>query len=97
MDYDAACKQATTNQGLDPVIAKLEAARIIHGLEQTGGFCMVVTVPIGERGTLAITDDGGLYASFFPGDTWREGPAEAGVEYETTLDALPALVSALAN
>jgi hypothetical protein len=84
-EYDAACERAATNQGLDPVMEALRAADIKYNLEQTGGFCMVVTVDVwdtvwraeGERvGTIAITADGGYLIGYYPGNMWREGPHE---------------------
>lgn len=73
MNYDDACKAATTRQGLDPVIAALDAAGVRFTVEQTGGFCMVVTVPAPD-GTYALTVDtpGLVLRGFFPGDAWQE-------------------------
>lgn len=42
--YAAACKQATTDQGLDPIVAALADAGVSHFVEQTGGFVMCVAV-----------------------------------------------------
>lgn len=43
-DYDAACRRAATNQGLDPIVSRLRAERIPAQIEQTGGFCMTVGI-----------------------------------------------------
>lgn len=93
MDYDARCKAAATHQGLDPIMDALEEAKIVHGVAQTGGFCMVVTVPQ-HGGVWGIVKDDVYYAVWYPGDTWHEGPAEDGVEHETaSLEGLVELVS----
>jgi hypothetical protein len=55
-DYEAACARATTAQGLDPLIAALSAEGIVHGVAQTGGMCMAVTIPVGDR-VFAVTHD----------------------------------------
>lgn len=44
MDYEARCREAATEQGLDPVIATLTAAGLLARAEQTGGFTMVACV-----------------------------------------------------
>jgi len=43
--YAEACRRAATAQGLDPICQALSKAGIGHGVEQTGGFCMMVRVP----------------------------------------------------
>jgi hypothetical protein len=43
-DYEAACKRAATEQGLDPVTEALQAAGLPVIIEQTGGMCMVAAV-----------------------------------------------------
>ncbi len=58
-DYDQACKQAATNQGLDPIGALLTEAGIPWNLEQTGGFVMVINVDhVDETFYLWITSSG---------------------------------------
>ena len=93
MDYDEACKAAATAQGLDPVLEALRDKRLVE-LEQTGGFCMAVTVGY-ENGTWAITAEGSTYyAYWYPGETWHEGPAEDGVEHTApSIDELVRTVS----
>jgi hypothetical protein len=54
-DYDKACADAATAQGLRPIIDALAAAGIDHEVEQTGGWVMVVTVPTPDGSTYAIT------------------------------------------
>src|SRR3974390_3193759 len=49
MDYEAACKRAATDQGLDPVLSLLTGAGVPNSLDQTGGFCMAVHIPWGEN------------------------------------------------
>lgn len=91
MNYDDACRKATTDQGLDPVLAALRAADIDHGLEQTGGFTMVVTV-LAPNGTFAITNDGGYLLGYYPGDTWENsydgGREDADYSPNITLDEI---------
>lgn len=92
MDYDKKCKAAATNQGLDPVLEALAGTKGL-GLAQTGGFCMAVTVSHDE-GVWAIVNEGGFFATWFPGTTWNDGPAEDGIEREPeSLEALVKLVS----
>jgi hypothetical protein len=81
MDYEERCRAATTDQGLDPVVAALTAAGIPHTVEQTGGMTMVLTVPTGPTSFLGVTlsesdhDDG--YPSYFvceyPTLDWEDG------------------------
>jgi hypothetical protein len=97
MTYDRACTLATTNQGLDPVVAALTSAGIAHEVEQTGGFTTVPTVKV-PAGVCAVTrnddqdDDETLYLlGFYPGDEWYDN-AENGVHTVLTLDALIAQI-----
>lgn len=55
--YEAACKEAATRQGLDPIVAALQQAGLKVVVEQTGGFCMVATVYV-EGGHWGVTADG---------------------------------------
>ena len=70
MDYGAACAHHATAQGLDPITEALRAAGIPHAVDQTGGFCMLVNVPLTEggdpylyvsAGEVADTCDVGMY------------------------------------
>ena len=72
LDYDKACKDAATRQGLDPVLAAFKEADVPCTLEQTGGFTMVVTVSCPE-GTFAVIDDGGYLLGMYPHTTWQDG------------------------
>jgi hypothetical protein len=83
-DYEAACREATTNQGLDPVVEALTAMGIPHAVEQTGGFTMAVTVKFhraigGGDGTFAITCDVTYLLGFYAGTTWEDGEHEDAV------------------
>lgn len=49
MSYAEACAQAATDQGLDPMIARLTAEGITHEVAQTGGMCMVIEIRLGEQ------------------------------------------------
>jgi hypothetical protein len=80
--YDEACREATTRQGLDPVIAALAAARIPHAVEQTGGFTMVVTIPSRQPsnpGTWAIICDVVYLLGFYAGTTWEDGEGDEAI------------------
>ena len=59
MDYAEACKEATTFQGLDPVIAALAKEGVDVVVEQTGGFTMVATVYLTDdhSARLGITEE----------------------------------------
>jgi hypothetical protein len=46
--YTEACDWHATQQGLDPIAAALKAAGIPHTVDQTGGFVMLVHVPLDE-------------------------------------------------
>lgn len=83
-DYEGACTRATTRQGLDPMVEALTAAGVTHAVEQTGGFCMVVTVTH-PTGTWGVVDDGGWYAVWYPDDTWHTGEADIDEGLHTNL------------
>jgi hypothetical protein len=90
VSYEDAVRKATTDQGLDPVIAALTAADIDHAVEQTGGFTMVVTVKAPD-GTFAITNDGGYLLGYYPGDLWEhsyEGRDGATYSYNIQLEEI---------
>ena len=79
MTYEEACIEATTHQGLDPIVDTLRAAGIPHAVDQTGGFCMVVNVPLNEGGTsyLYLVD-----AAYQYGEPWgAAGEGVAGSRY----------------
>lgn len=44
--YEHRCRRAARDQGLDPVCEVLKETGIDHVVDQTGGFCMVVRVPV---------------------------------------------------
>jgi hypothetical protein len=52
--YTDACQAAATHQGLDAATQRLTAERITHEVEQTGGFCMVLVIPVGD-GHVCVT------------------------------------------
>jgi hypothetical protein len=59
VNYHEACKQATTDQGLDPVVDFLSRADLPVTVDQTGGFCMVAAVYSKDRSHWVwVTDDG---------------------------------------
>ncbi|GAA2019105.1 hypothetical protein GCM10009839_14340 [Catenulispora yoronensis] len=53
--YSEACRRAATAQGLDPICEALREAGIGFGVDQTGGFCMLVNVPTGHDYYFGIT------------------------------------------
>ena len=56
-DYDQACREAATRQGLDPVTTALAAAGVAHTVEQTGGMTMVVRIDHGDGRHVLVTHD----------------------------------------
>lgn len=77
--YDARCAYAAEIQGLTPIKRQLRAAGIDFEEQQTGGFCMVLSVPVNGPGhraydTIQMTD-GEQTASAPPGSVF--------VQYET--------------
>jgi len=59
-DYARACERATTDQGLDPVVARFTAEGLPITVDQTGGFTMVARVqPREGRGEpwIGITEE----------------------------------------
>lgn len=57
MDYEERCQEATTAQGLDPVVERLTAEAIPFIVEQTGGMCMAVTAKR-DGYIFLVTDEG---------------------------------------
>lgn len=81
--YLAACQNATTAQGLDPVVAALTRAGYSVQVEQTGGFTMVAVTDAADpaHGIVAITDDGTpgeprYMVGAYMGDTWNTGESD---------------------
>lgn len=54
-DYMDACFQAAEFQGLNPIIDVLTTAGIANELWQSGGFCMIVTVPAANNTQIWVT------------------------------------------
>lgn len=85
--YADACANATSAQGLDPVIDALTLAGVPVEVWQTGGFCMVAAVrDIEGDGIIAITGEVG--AHWYPTDELQEDSVEiacapSGCVYET--------------
>jgi hypothetical protein len=84
--YEANCTDATTRQGLDPMVARLTREGIEHQVEQTGGFTMVLTVTT-RGGIVGVTFDPNAYdpqpnswiVGYYPGETWLTGE----IDYDT--------------
>lgn len=76
LSYEEAVAQATTDQGLDPVIAALRAEFPNVEAEQTGGFVMVATVRCADGGWVGITEsdaDEFLVVGYLYGEGEDEG------------------------
>lgn len=60
VNYETACAEAATDQGLDGIVQHLKGAGIEVEVEQTGGFCMVATVYVRRPGLayIGITNEG---------------------------------------
>lgn len=98
--YDAAVAAATTSQGLDPLAYLLTVAGVDHVIEQTGGFCMVLTVTT-DDGTYAVIQDGegpsDWMVGFHAGDSWHDAdadPDDADYAFGLTLDETVARLKA---
>lgn len=50
MTYTEACAASATDQGLDPIAAALAKQGVPFSVDQTGGFCMCINVPLSEGG-----------------------------------------------
>lgn len=60
MSYADACRKATTDQGLDPIVDVLTALEIPITVDQTGGFTMVARVQLRDHDDatyLGITEE----------------------------------------
>jgi len=66
MNYEAACKAAATDQGLDPIAEVLTAAKIPFEIRQTGGFVMVATIEC-MLGEVMITREDGEIEDYLVG------------------------------
>lgn len=55
--YEARCRLAATSQGLDLIIERLNAEGIPHSVEQTGGWVMVIEIPVADRTYIGVTAD----------------------------------------
>lgn len=76
MDYDGACKDAATRQGLDPITERLTAESIPVNVEQTGGFCMVAYADAGNGLRMGFTYDEGYVVCLYDSDyEWIEDQA----------------------
>lgn len=97
-DYEQACIDAATRQGLDPITAALDEAGVLYAVEQTGGFCMVVTINQPD-GTFVMTaeDDGQVLRGWFTGSTWHDGPAEDSDDRVLTMEEFGAWATDLAR
>jgi hypothetical protein len=100
IDYDTACEKATTAQGLDPACEALRAAGIGYDVQQTGGFCMVLTVARKAQLMLAITQsdsiDCGYMVTLYTVDEWENGAEQNQIlAWSATVDGVVAYARAL--
>lgn len=86
LSYEEMCRQAATAQGLDPITERLSAEGIPHTIEQTGGFVMVVRIPLAEPAWIGVTahDDqrGGWYIARYRDDADEGTPLVGGGSYD---------------
>lgn len=61
--YDGAVQGAAASQGLNPIMAQLRSAGIKHLLYQSGGFCMIVTVPLANGDEVYCTSAEELFGA----------------------------------
>lgn len=80
MDYDKYrqnCKRAATDQGLDPISARLRVEGIDHTVDQTGGYVMLIRVPLREPAWIGVnageTRSGHWFVVFYADDEGDEG------------------------
>ncbi len=57
-DYQRACKEAATVQGLDEIAECLRQNAIQFSIDQAGGYCMVINVPSEGDSWIGITNEG---------------------------------------
>jgi hypothetical protein len=55
LTYQEMCREAATAQGLDPITDRLAGEGIRHSIEQTGGFVMLVRIPLAEPAWIGVT------------------------------------------
>jgi hypothetical protein len=89
-EYPESYRRAAADQGLCPLLEVLDQHPEPWALEQTGGWCMAVTIP-NQDGTLAmIYDVNAWLAVQYPGNSWHDGEAEPheGQSFDTLADLL---------
>lgn len=79
--YEWQERSATESQGLGDMIRVLDAWGIHYALEQTGGFCMCLSVHTADGGTLVAGGDPTCFG-YYPGNLWGEG-GEATEDYDS--------------
>jgi hypothetical protein len=83
LTYQEMCRQAATAQGLDPITDRLAGEGIRHSVEQTGGFVMLVRIPLAEPAWIGVTashDQPGAWCVVDYQDDVDEGSAIAGAD-----------------
>jgi len=58
-DYDASCKAAADEQGITKIVEQLKDRGIVAEVLQTGGFCMVAAIDLGDGWFVSTTDESG--------------------------------------
>jgi hypothetical protein len=95
-DYDDACRNAASAQGLDPIMNRLRRAGIEFTLEQTGGWVMVVYVSLGNGFTVGLTQDGGCCLCLYDESyEWIEGATAYVASLDRVLEMLRDLMQGL--
>lgn len=53
--YEEVCREAATSQGLDPIKERLAGEGIPYRVEQTGGFVMLIRIPLAGPAWIGVT------------------------------------------
>lgn len=65
MSYDEACAHAAIDQGLRPMVSRLTLEKISFRVDQTGGFTMVIFVPVANGKEIGITKEDGWFLCLY--------------------------------
>ncbi len=96
--YNARCEAASRDEKFHILSPALAHAGIEHQIEQTGGFCMVLSVahPTGTY-TVTLSDDepDAFLCVWHPGDTWQTGEYadDLALDWTVHVEAVPTLVA----
>jgi len=62
LTYSEKCEEATTAQGLRPIMQLLDDKNISYSVEQTGGFTMVIYIYLSNYQTISINAECVLFS-----------------------------------